>query len=263
MNQLIDYAGIFPPATLPVDRAITNYINYHHGDFAWMLRSLVVATSELDSVPKSLDGSLSILAESDQPRAASIETKSIVSAQRPVYCEVPLNSLHELDAVKSSGCFAKIRMGGLKPEAIPTVSQVAAFIRACAELRLPFKATAGLHHPLRADYALTYENAAPRAVMHGFLNVLMASAFAWQGDKNIESILSEQDASAFTFGESASWKDKSLNVAQIKNSRLDFIHSVGSCSFEEPVHELQSLGLLPEWALAREPQDVEPCRTLK
>jgi len=256
VDRFIDYAGIFPPAALTLDVAVSNYTSYRHGDFAWMLRSLVVATSELERVPKSLDGLLSVLAESDQSRAASIETRGIVSASRPVYCEVPLGNLNELDAIKNSGCFAKIRTGGLKPEAIPGAADVAGFIIACAERRLPFKATAGLHHPIRADHPLTYEATAPRAVMHGFLNVLMASVFAWHGERKLEPVLSEQDASAFSFDERGHWRDKSLTAAQITEARLSFIHSVGSCSFEEPVHELQALGLLPAGILAREAQSV-------
>src|SRR5258708_31204656 len=37
----------------------------------------------------------------------------------------------------------------------------AAFIVACAERQLPFKVTAGLHHPVRAAHPLTYEPDAP------------------------------------------------------------------------------------------------------
>jgi hypothetical protein len=211
-----------------------------------MLASLVVPSADLARVPASLDGALAILAESDNERAASLETKGVIAATRPVYCEVACSNLAELDAVKEAGCFGKIRTGGLKPEAIPAPSAVAAFILACAERRLPFKATAGLHHPIRATQSLTYEAGAPRAVMHGFLNVLMASAFAWHGEKDIEPIIAETEASAFSFGERAAWRSKSLDLDQIRQARLNFIHSVGSCSFDEPVADLQSLGLLPD-----------------
>lgn len=210
-----------------------------------MLHWLVVGTNELQNVPNALDGSISLLSESDNGRAAALETKSVVDAKNPVYCEVALANLDQLDAIKASGCFAKIRTGGVKPEAIPSPKDVAAFIEACAERRLPFKATAGLHHPIRAEYALTYEADAPRAVMHGFLNVLMAAAFAWQGEKNIEAIIAETDASAFSFGDEAKWRGLSLSADAVKDMRHNFMHSIGSCSFDEPVHELQALGLLP------------------
>jgi hypothetical protein len=244
LENLIDYAGMYPPASLPFETAVINYDSYRNGDYAWMLRWLVIGAQNLRCLPPYLDGHLSVLGEIDEARAATLETKSIVSAQRPVYCEVALNNLQILDDVNKAGCFAKIRTGGVKPEAIPSPADVAAFITACAESQLPFKATAGLHHPIRAEYALTYEADAPRAMMHGFLNVLMASAFAWHGERNIEPIVAETDKSAFNFDELAHWRDKSLSAVQIREARHDFMHSIGSCSFDEPVHELQALGLL-------------------
>jgi len=246
LERLIDYAGIYPPAALPLDTTVANYRSYQTGEFSWMLRWLVVGTNELQYVPNSLDGSISLLSESDDTRAATLETKSVLKAKHPVYCEIALDKLDQLDEIKAAGNFAKIRTGGLKPEAIPSPKNVAAFISACAERRLPFKATAGLHHPIRAEYALTYEADAQRAVMHGFLNVLMAAAFAWQGEKNIEAIVAETDASAFTFQDGAKWRDLALTVEQIKDARANFMQSIGSCSFDEPVNELQALGLLPK-----------------
>src|SRR5262249_14860292 len=151
----------------------------------------------------------SVLSDHDEPRAATIETRQIIATTRPTYCEVPVDGLHE---VQREGCFAKLRTGGVKPEAIPSVSTVAAFIRASAERRLPFKATAGLHHPIRADYPLTYEANAPRAVMHGFLNVFVAASFAWHGEKEIEPILAETDPAAFRFDNEARWRERTLSI---------------------------------------------------
>ena len=121
LDRLIDYAGMFPPAALPGDAAIANYQRYRAGEHAWMLRWLVVGAAELPHVPRELDGSLSVLSDTDEPRAAVIESKRIVRAARPVYCEVPLQ---DLDEVRRAGCFAKIRTGGVKPDAIPSVSEV-------------------------------------------------------------------------------------------------------------------------------------------
>src|SRR5262249_55389421 len=162
----------------------------------WMLRWLVVSTVDVDRVPAEFDGLLSVLADADHSRAAAIETKRIVRAERPVYCEVPVE---ELDVVKAAGCFAKVRTGGVKPEAIPPVAEAADFIRAVASRRLAFKATAGLHHPIRAEYPLTYAPDAPRAVMHGFLNLFMAASFAWHGESDIEPLLAETNPTAFRF----------------------------------------------------------------
>ena len=244
LDRLIDYAGLFPPAKLSLDDAVANYNQYLSGEYEWMLRWFVVGAAELNKVPDSLDGRLSVLGEAEQARAAVIESNSVVRAKCPVYCEVPIDKLEELDAVKRASCFAKVRSGGMKPEAIPSPASMAAFIVACAERRLAFKATAGLHHPVRAQQPLTYESNAPRAVMHGFLNVLMASAFAWHGERDIEPIIAETDPRAFSFDDCAHWRNNSLGLAEIRETRLNFMHAVGSCSFEEPVHDLKALGLL-------------------
>jgi hypothetical protein len=241
IEGLIDYAGTFPPAALPCGAAAENFAAYRAGPRAWALRYLVVSAADIDRVPPAFDGALSVLAEADAPRAAALETKRVVAAPRAVYCEVPLA---DLDAVRAAGCFAKVRTGGLKPEAVPSVAAVADFIRACADRRLAFKATAGLHHPVRAEYALTYEPDAPRAVMHGFLNVFVAAALAWHGDRDLEPILAETDPAAFRFDDRAQWRDRRLSTEQVRAARTDFAHAFGSCSFEEPIADLEQLGLL-------------------
>lgn len=244
LSGFIDYAGLFPPAKVELTKALANYQEYRQGEYSWMLRWFVIGSNEIDNVPEPFNGCLAVLAEADSCRAATVESTAVIKANHPVYCEVPLNNLPMLDAVKGSGNFAKIRTGGLKPEAIPAPADVAAFILACADRKLPFKATAGLHHPIRSEQPLTYEANAPRAVMHGFINVLMAAAFAWHGERYIEPIIAEEDAKAFSFGEGANWRNRSLTNSQIKDARDHFVHSVGSCSFEEPVQDLKAMGLL-------------------
>lgn len=245
LERVIDYAGLFPPASVPLDAAIANYHSYQNGDHRWMLRWLVLPVSQCDTVHANLRSSLSLIADEDDGHAAALETKTIVSANRPVYCEVAPDNLALLDAVKDAGNFAKIRMGSVKPEGVPSVAEVSAFIVGCAERKLPFKATAGLHHPVRALQALTYEEDAPRAVLHGFLNVLMAAAFAWHGERDIEPILSETEPSAFSFDDRAYWREKSLSSVELKAARHDFIHSIGTCSFDEPIADLRTLRFLP------------------
>jgi hypothetical protein len=241
LERIIDYAGTFPPASLPRDQAIENYRRYRSGEHAWMLRGLVVAAADLVHVPPELESSLAVLSDTDEPRAATIESRRILHASKPVYCEV---SVAELDEVKRAGCFAKLRTGSVKPELIPTVEEVATFLLACADRRLAFKATAGLHHPVRASQPLTYDQNSVCAVLHGFLNVFMAAAFAWCGERDIVPILSETNPKAFRFDDRAYWRDRSLTVEQIRQSRREFAHSFGSCSFEEPIQDLQALGLL-------------------
>ena len=79
--------------------------------------------------------------------------------------------------------------------------------------------------------------------MHGFLNVFLAACFAWHGERDIEPILAETDPAAFRFDDRAHWRDRSLDAEQVRE-RTNFAHAFGSCSFEEPVRDLEALGFL-------------------
>jgi hypothetical protein len=117
----------------------------------------------------------------------------------------------------------------------------------CAQAAVPFKATAGLHHPLRATYRLTYDADSPRGEMFGFLNVLIAAAFARAGvgTEDIADLLAERDAAAFRFATRAvEWRGRRVSIEAVAESRAALALSFGSCSFTEPIEELEALGLL-------------------
>ena len=241
LGNLIDYAGMFPPASLAREAAIGRYGSYQSSEHVWMLNRFVISAAQIDVLPAELGWRFAVLRDADHPRADAIESKKIISIGKPTYCEV---SIEQLDEVKRAGSFAKIRTGGVTPDAIPSVDCVAAYIIGCAERRLPFKATAGLHHPVRHVHRLTYEPDACSATIHGFVNVFMAAAFAWHGEREIHPILAETDVSAFQFDERAHWRDLSLSSEEVGGSRREFAHSFGSCSFEEPIDDLRALGWL-------------------
>jgi hypothetical protein len=47
LDGILDYAGLFPPARLPVDQAIRNYAGYRQGPDGWMLGRFVCPASRL------------------------------------------------------------------------------------------------------------------------------------------------------------------------------------------------------------------------
>ena len=128
-----------------------------------------------------------------------------------------------LEQVKAAGARAKVRCG---PEP-PPVEELAGFIRSCRDDGIPFKATAGLHHAIRTDGQF------------GFLNLLAAAVF---GDE--ERALVEDDAQAFELGETFRWRDCEAGEEQVAAARGALFVSIGSCSFFEPVEELEALGWL-------------------
>jgi hypothetical protein len=119
----------------------------------------------------------------------------------------------------------KIRCGGAR---IPPVDEVAAFVRRCREHGLVFKATAGLHHAYPTD-----------AGEHGFLNLLAAVVFGEE-----ETALRARRG-AFELDErSFRWDGREADAAACARVRETLFHSIGSCSFFEPVGELEELGIL-------------------
>ncbi len=152
-------------------------------------------------------------------------------------------------SLAAEGVAAKVRTGGVTESAFPTVETLARFVLYCAAANVPFKATAGLHHPIRAPHRLTYEPDSESGVMHGFLNVFLCAAFARGAvltDAEAREILNETDPHAFQFEESGvTWRDRRLTIDQITKTRQKFAASFGSCSFEEPADDLAALGLLP------------------
>jgi hypothetical protein len=136
---------------------------------------------------------------------------------------------------------AKIRCGGVTPEAFPSVADVAAFLDAAATEHVAFKATAGLHHPVR------HYNAEAGVMMHGFLNLLAAGALSHRVSREtLEQIVAEEDPAAFCFDdESMSWRDDRVALDEIAAARRDDFVAYGSCSFSEPVDDLTALAILP------------------
>ena len=186
----------------------------------------------------------------DDPAAIDASAQAIPEEIR-AFVEIPVGDDPRglIAAVKSAEACAKIRCGGVTADLIPRSADVARFLHACASSRTAFKATAGLHHPLRAEQHLTYEASAPRGVMHGFLNVVLATACAMHDESlrasDLVPILEADDLSSFGFGETGVVAlGHELSNEQITACREQLFLSIGSCSFDEPRDDLRRLGLL-------------------
>ena len=230
LEGLIDYAGLFPPAALTMQDAVRNYARYRDGEHAWALGKFVVQKERVKEVPPEFP--LSILGIDE------VKYEDIDNAAAGAFVETTDVSL--LPELKRRGFRAKIRTGGITEDAFPSPESVASFIRACRTIGIAFKATAGLHHPLRCVRPLTYEPNAAVGTMHGFLNVFLAAAMV----DDAEAILGETDPGAFRFDdEGVTWRDRRVTVDELRSMR-QFATSFGSCSFEEPINDLKELGWL-------------------
>ncbi len=175
--------------------------------------------------------------------------RPLVDRRLALFVEVPTGGdpASIISAISEWGVKAKIRTGGVSPDVFPPTSFVVRFLRQCIDTRVPFKATAGLHHALRGNYALTYDAAPERSMMFGYLNLLLAEAFMCAGltDRDAGRLLEDADPAAFAADERAvRWRDRELSLEQVREARALAI-AFGSCSFEEPVAELRALGLAP------------------
>jgi len=270
----IDYAGLFPPASLDLATSVRNYAAYHTSNEAWALGRIILPASTLSSFRENSAAQawpvsvllgpqyvqdIEIVCRQDHPfdtfeckvnDASTIDR--IVGMLRPgtqVFFEVDAQTVSSdlISAIGHAGAAAKIRTGGVTQDAIPSVATVARFMALCARHQVPFKATAGLHHPVRASHPLTYEADAPIGVMHGFVNVMVAAALLPLGaaDQDVCDVLTETDSNAFEWSdEELVWRGTTLSVAQIASMRKNSVFGFGSCSFTEPVEDSKSLGWL-------------------
>jgi len=83
----------------------------------------------------------------------------IIPRELETYFEVPLagDEFGWIDAIAKCGRRAKIRTGGETADKFPAAARLVEFVRRCALADVPFKATAGLHHPIRSVHRLTYQ----------------------------------------------------------------------------------------------------------
>lgn len=303
LTGLVDYAGLFPPAALPMCDAVRHYAEYRSGAAAFMLGRFVCAASKLPELseqsaalpPEStrtvtahtawqisaigsgtgpeLQRDLQRIAEFNDRHAGtsgappamvvnSLEVRvtspddmsavaELVGKRFLVFAELPAAQFETLmPHVARTGLAAKVRTGGVTEDAFPTAESVVTFLRAVVANSVPAKATAGLHHPLRGDFRLTYAPDAACGSMFGFLNMFLTAALAstHAPDAQLLALLRESNPSAFRFhADRIVWRHAESEITfdqvLLAHTRQNVLLSFGSCSFTEPVSELHAMGV--------------------
>lgn len=277
LADIVDYAGIYPPADLDMHTAVRKYLEYGHssnrkalgrfvvdlerfpylwdaaGDYSRVLRLSVIASADADwtELERLIEKGYAVEA-AEIKTADPAEIKRIAQRLPPgltAYFEAPVNGISAptLDAIAAVEGRIKIRMGGLAAGAIPSPRATADMLTEIARRQMVFKATAGLHHPVRARHPLTYAPESPTAVMHGFMNLACAAAVLHFGGEAEEAreVLEEEWPRAWRVTpEAIAWQENSWNADELREVRQKFFAGFGSCSFEEPMQDLEALGWL-------------------
>lgn len=287
LAEIIDYAGLFPPSQVSMPEAVINYATYRNSNYGWMLGRFVVPVARLDELYEAAreflprDGSnpwrLCALAAEDiydtirrvkyfndktpamkvdvlEVKASTVSkidnTVNSLPEGLTTYFEIAMNNQFAdlVSTLALRGQRAKIRTGGVTRQDFPASRDIIRFVRTCQAANVPFKATAGLHHPIRCFKPLTYEPDAPQGTMHGFLNTLLMTGFARESYRTgvLEEVMEEEFEEAFSFHDNGiRWRDGHyLTLGHIERLRTKGLNSFGSCSFDEPIADLRSLGIL-------------------
>ncbi len=292
LTRIVDYAGLFPPAQLGMEEAVSNYAAYLEGPHSWMLGRFVVPAARLgefdaaaaEHLPRG-EGSrpwrLSALVGADaradvdrmlkfncshwegSPTGHAVIDAAELKVTQPdqidelarelpgnfrYFFEHPLEADPQpfIAAAARAGAAVKARTGGITAAAFPSAEAVARFLAACVRAGVAFKVTAGLHHPVRGEYRLTYEKDAPCGTMLGYVNVFLAAA-ALAGGESLATagrLLERTDIETLAFElDGARWGEMAITADAIVRAR-ELAVAFGSCSFREPVDELIEAGIL-------------------
>jgi hypothetical protein len=288
LEGLIDYAGLFPPASESMRTAAERYAEYLDGSDRRALARFIVPVSRLGELESEARDLLSDEKKGEPWRLSALISGDTAAAVREILqfnqrhsepasgravidvVELKAGSASEVNAhhrelpqaltaffeiptdrdinplvaaIAAARARAKIRTGGVAANAFPSADAILDFMTACLDDSVSFKATAGLHHPLRGEYRLTYEPRSPRAMMYGYLNVFLSAALLRAGAPRdvARAALLETDPSSMDFDDDGvAWRDWQLTTPQLRGAR-QFAISFGSCSFREPIDELAQL----------------------
>jgi hypothetical protein len=286
LSQIIDYAGLFPPAKLNMPESVANYVRYLSGTEAWIVNRFVCPASQLrefqaelakNSIPEPVPVSVlgtggpnldtfesnleadakamtSFDAECESALIDAFEIRLPATAHLDrvirdlqafdsvdVFLEVAPSDLDEaLPAIAASEWLcAKFRSGSVVAAEVPSSESLAAFLKGCLDLDLPFKLTAGLHEPFR------HMDDAVGADLHGFMNVLLGCLMHQRIELStaewVEILELRNEKVAQLDSESIDFRGEVFGMAEIEDLRSLFI-SIGSCSVLEPLQGLERMG---------------------
>ena len=315
---LIDYAGLFPPASLDMENSYKNFLEYSKMDEGFMLGKFICPASRLNELTdeiakykykkesrfqisvlgtsgkdyddffnnfysdvrmilefnkknplnfitntfevklpaefadpahrerlKEMIGYVNFILEDEMNYEMNVYYESFPNKD-DVFLNIFTDALKEYNTSKTDKgkvkAGIKLRTGGVEAKAFPTSEEIASVLKAAHDKQIPFKATAGLHHPIKKF------NDTVKTDMHGFINVFSAGLLLFGNDltkEDLVNIINEKHPENFIFTDNQfKWKEYEVSNPTIQRGRENFMTSYGSCSFDEPRDDLRVLGLM-------------------
>ena len=267
---LFDDASLFPPASLTMVDAVAGHLRHQAawygsmsgpfvcpdtrlGQLSVVLTAAGVAELDLALVLPGGAGDLAAAADAvfADPRlrlravelpvgtdpaadvVAAVDATPLQGASS--FLEMPIAQVdaRAIEVITDHRHLVKLRTGGVDAAAFPDEATLARSLTVLADARQPFKCTAGLHHAIRHRAAGTgFEH-------HGFLNVLLAVRAALDGgsEADVAAVLAHQDAGQVARAVADLDDDQAAEVRGL-------FTSFGTCSTDEPVTDLVTLGLV-------------------
>lgn len=321
LTDALDYAGLFPPASLALDPAIRSFARDRVSDASWMLARFICPAGklselrpyhdelfgqsppfrfsalgsggqDLDVFRRGLETDVQAMyafvnCHDDCVRVEAFETRMPDALSREPSAALATAALEcysaAFDTSRFAGCSAffeapagtrwqegaehlirelgregrrrkarglpalgfKLRTGGVTADAFPATGLVAWALACCRDAVVPIKFTAGLHHPIRMYREEVHTK------MHGFVNVLAAATLAHAypldplGERELEAVLECEDPRQFELHDDRILIGQYVLATDVITAiRRDAVISFGSCSFDEPIEDLRSLGWL-------------------
>ena len=271
LNALCDDAAIFPPGSLPLAEAVPAHLEHRASSHRRMVGPFVISSAQLAELGLLVEDQpatsfeVSVTVPSPSGVAAALEQAEAIAALRvtgievmvpegfpvetvvpsldtaltyrpeiAVFVELPRNELRAalVMALGSTSYLAKLRTGGVRADLYPNEQELAEAIVASVAAKVPFKATAGLHHAVRnTDPQTGFEQ-------HGFLNLVTAvdAALAGADEARVERLLAERDPDRVA----AQARAAGARALPVRGQ----FRSFGTCSITEPLEELVALSLL-------------------
>lgn len=284
LAELVDDAGLFPPAQLDMADAVDAHLRARTGEFRWMLGRFVCPGDRFDELAGALPSSSS--ATLDRPVRLSVIGAPPIAERRDERWRVEAIESRLADddvataaeamaaAARSLGAerawleipwaeFPADRWGTATKAIAAAGPEVGVKVRcggATADAVPPPSILASIivccrdaGVPVKATAGLhhpfRHPDKATGGVQHGFVNLGMAAALALRHGleaEDVAEILSDESARSFTLdgADALQWRTLSVGADDVAAARQRLFAGFGSCSFREPVDDLVALGLL-------------------